>query len=81
MVNTLLVIAVLLVIFGIPASITWMKGQREAFVLGFVVMGLIWLIAACRLARPSSWWANRFYGPKKMQRAFKRFGPDSGALS
>jgi hypothetical protein len=26
------------------------------------------------IANPSSWWARRFYGPKKMQRAIDRFG-------
>jgi hypothetical protein len=70
----LLVLVILLVVVGIPAAITWSKGQRAAFVLGFVVIGLIWIVAACRLARPSSWWARRFYGPEKMQRALNRFG-------
>lgn len=63
----------LIVTVVLPAGITWSKGQRAAFFLGFLLMGVIWIVAACRLARPSSWWARRFYGPEKMQRALNRF--------
>jgi hypothetical protein len=63
------------VVFGIPAWITWRKGQQTAFFLGFLLLGMVWWVAACRLANPSSWWARHFYGPKKMQRAIDRFGP------
>jgi uncharacterized membrane protein len=72
----LLVLGILIAVIGIPAGITWAKGQRAAFFLGFLLFGMIWIVAALRLARPSSWWARRFYGPKKMQRAIARF--DSG---
>jgi hypothetical protein len=67
------VVIILLVLFVLPATITWLKGQRLAFVVGFLFPGLIWPVTACRLADPSSWWARRFYGPKKMQRAMDRF--------
>jgi hypothetical protein len=70
----LLVLGILIVVIGIPAGITWSKGQRAAFFLGFLLLGMIWVIAACRLARPSSWWARRFYASEKMQRAEERFG-------
>lgn len=69
----LLVLAILTVVIGIPAGITWAKGQRAAFFLGLLVLGTVWLVAACRLARPESWWARRFYGPEKLQRAADRF--------
>lgn len=72
-----LVVGFLLVIFGIPAGITWLKGQRVAFVLGFILLGMVWYVAACRLAHPSSWWAHRFYGPKKMQQALDRFSSET----
>jgi hypothetical protein len=72
----LLVLSILIILVGIPAGITWSKGHRIAFVLGFLILGMVWVVAACRLVRPSSWWARRFYGPEKMQRALKRF--DSG---
>lgn len=65
---------VLIVVVIAPAAITWSKGQRLVFALGFVLPGVIWIAAALRLARPSSWWARRFYGPRKMQRAINRFG-------
>jgi uncharacterized membrane protein len=70
----LLVLGILIVLVGIPAGITWSKGQRVAFFLGFVLLGMIWVVAACRLARPSSWWARQFYGPDKVRRAEERFG-------
>lgn len=69
MTERLLVISILLVVVGISAGITWSKGQRAAFVLGFLILGMIWIVAACRLAYPSSWWARHFYGPKKMSQA------------
>jgi hypothetical protein len=75
MAERLLVLNILIVVVGIPAGITWSKGQRAAFFLGFCLLGMVWVVAACRLARPSSWWARRFYGPEKMQRALNRFGP------
>jgi hypothetical protein len=75
----LLVLSILIVAVGIPAGITWSKGQRAAFFLGFFLLGMVWVVAAFRLARPSSWWARRFYGAEKMQRALKRF--DSGTAT
>ena len=74
MTERLLVLSILIVTVGIPAGITWSKGQRAAFFLGFLFLGTIWMVAAFRLARPSSWWARRFYGPEKMERALNRFG-------
>jgi hypothetical protein len=77
MVERLLVLTILVVTVGIPAGITWSKGRRVAFVLGFLLWGVIWIVVACRLARPSSWWARRFYGPEKMQRTLNRFGSEA----
>ena len=81
MTESLIVLGILIVFVGIPAGITWSKGQRAAFFLGFLLLGMIWVVAACRLARPSSWWARRFYGPEKLRRAEKRFGSVSSAQS
>lgn len=81
MAERLAVIGILIVVVGIPAGITWSKGQRLAFFLGFLGLGMIWIVAACRLARPSSWWAQRFYGPEKLRRAEERFGARAAALS
>jgi hypothetical protein len=77
----LLVLGIVIVVVGIPAGITWAKGQRAAFFLGFLLLGMIWLVAACRLARPTSWWARRFYGPEKMRRALNRFDPGMSTAS
>jgi hypothetical protein len=74
-IERLLVLTYLAVLLGIPAWITWRKGQHLAFIVGFFLPGMVWWIVACRLARPSSWWARRFYGPEKMQRAIDRYGP------
>jgi hypothetical protein len=74
MAERLLVIAILVVVIGVPATITWKKGHRAAFWIGLLLLGVVWLVAACRLARPSSPWARRFYGPEKMERARRRFG-------
>lgn len=77
----LLVLAILIIVVGIPAGITWAKGQRVAFFLGFFLLGMVWVVAACRLARPESWWAQRFFGPEKMQRAVDRFDLTRGLES
>ncbi|HXV05908.1 MAG TPA: hypothetical protein VFP23_08420 [Solirubrobacterales bacterium] len=81
MTERLLALSILIGVVGIPAGITWSKGQRAAFFLGFLLLGMVWVVAACRLARPSSWWARRFYGPKKMQRALNRFGSVTSTAS
>jgi len=73
----LLVLFFLGVVFGLPAWITWKKGQRMAFLLGFLLPSIVWWIAAFRLGHPTSWWARRFYGPTKTQRARDRFGVEA----
>jgi hypothetical protein len=57
-----------------PASITALKGQWLLFAAGWVTLGLVWWIAALRLARPRSWWSRRFYGPDKLACAESRYG-------
>jgi hypothetical protein len=74
MIERLLVLSILIVTVGIPAGITLSKERYIAFILGFLLVGIIWVIAACRLGRPSSWWARHFYDDENMQRALNRFG-------
>lgn len=62
-----------LAVLLIPAVVTWLKGQRLLFVAGLLLAGIVWLVAALRLARPGSYWARRFYGPEKLARAKQRF--------
>ena len=57
-----------------PATITALKGQWLLFVAGWLTLGLVWWIAALRLARPGSWWARRFYDHGKLARAQSRYG-------
>jgi hypothetical protein len=56
-----------------PGVITVLKGQLPAFFAGLFTLGLVWLVAACRLARPTSFWAKRFYKTEKMARAKRRY--------
>lgn len=60
------------VIIG-PATITALKGQWVLFGVGFLALGLVWWIAALRLARPGSWWSRHLYGPSKLARARARY--------
>ncbi len=43
-----------LVLIVAPATITALKGQWLLFGAGWLTVGLVWRIAALRLARPSS---------------------------
>ena len=67
-------LALVLVLIVVPGLITWLKGQRLVFFVGLLVAGIIWGVAACRLARPESYWARRFYGQDKLRRSRRRFG-------
>jgi peptidoglycan/LPS O-acetylase OafA/YrhL len=75
--DRLIALVIFAALIVIPAGITLSKGQWVEFFIGFLLPGIVWIIASCRLARPSSWWARRFYDQEKMQRALNRFG--SGA--
>lgn len=61
-----------------PATITALKGQWALFAAGWLTLGMVWWIAAPRLARPESWWARRFYGPDKLSHAEARYGATAG---
>jgi hypothetical protein len=56
-----------------PATITALKGQWLLFAAGWLTLGLVWWIAAMRLARPRSWWARHRYSPKRLARAEDRY--------
>jgi hypothetical protein len=57
-----------------PMVVTALKGQWALFAAGWITVGVVWLIAAVRLARPGSWWARRLYGPRKLARTQARYG-------
>ena len=56
-----------------PVVVTALKGHVALFVAGFFTIGLVWLIACFRLAKPNSPWAGRFYGEEKMRRSRQRY--------
>jgi hypothetical protein len=62
------------VLIGGPSIITALKGQWVLFVAGWLTLGVVWWIAALRLARPESWWSRHLYGPEKLVRARSRYG-------
>lgn len=57
-----------------PLTITALKGQWLLFVAGWLTVGMVWWIAALRLARPDSWWARRVYSSDKLARSEHRYG-------
>ncbi|HET7444055.1 MAG TPA: hypothetical protein VFJ57_05290 [Solirubrobacterales bacterium] len=67
-------IALWAVLIAAPSTITALKGQWLLFVAGWLTLGIVWWIAAVRLARPGSWWDRHRYGPEKRQRARQRYG-------
>ena len=69
----LLFLVAIWALIGIPAVITVAKGHIALFFAGFLLLGLIWSIAALRLAKPNSPWAKRFYGPKKLEKSRQRY--------
>jgi hypothetical protein len=71
-VEILVVAAVWALILGL-AAVTVAKGHIVLFFVGFFLTGIIWLIAAPRLAKPNSPWARRFYGPEKLERSRRRY--------
>jgi hypothetical protein len=50
-----------------------LKGKLATGLLGFPIP-LLALVGAIRLAKPSSFWAKRWYSERKMAKAEKRFG-------
>jgi hypothetical protein len=60
--------------------ICFLKGKGGFGVLGifgFFIPFISWaaIIGACRIAKPTSWWAGKKYSPKKMDIAHGRFTP------
>jgi hypothetical protein len=54
----------------LPAAvITIFKEQWLLFGLGWLTLGILWLVGAASLAPPDSIWARRFYDEQKLARA------------
>jgi hypothetical protein len=59
--------------------VCWLKG-KPGMVLAGLLVPLIGLIGAIRLAKPASYWAWHWYGPGKLVEAQRRFAASKGAL-
>lgn len=53
------------------ATLAAVKGKYGMFVGGFL-LGILWFVAAIRLAMPDSVWARTFYGPDKLGESVRR---------
>jgi hypothetical protein len=49
-----------------------MKGKWGFVLLGFGVP-VLWVIGAVKLAKPTSWWASRYYGDVAMSESEQHF--------
>ena len=58
------------------ALLCFLKGKPFAAILG-VLLPLVAIVGAVRLAKPGSRWARR-YGPSKLERAHARFAGAPG---
>lgn len=72
----ILILLTLLALFVISPIVAAMKGKYGLVFLGLLVHPC-WAFGAIRLAKPDSYWARRFYGPDKINRAQVRFTPGS----
>ena len=52
-----------------------LKGKLATGIIGLPVP-VVSIVGAFRLAKPTSFWARRYYRPKKLDRAAERFGPE-----
>jgi hypothetical protein len=71
MLEVLIVVAVLALLF-VPGAITVAKGHIALFYAGLLI-GLVWVVAAFRLAKPNSPWARRYYRSEKLARSKRRY--------
>ncbi len=72
---------VLLVHGGLVCCVL-LKGKYRSALFGLFLPPIV-VVAVVRLARPGSWWARRFYGPRRHERAAQRavaFGHRWGPL-
>ncbi len=60
--------------------VCWLKG-KPGMVLAGLLVPLVGLIGAIRLAKPASYWAWHWYGPDKMAEAQRRFAASEGAIA
>jgi hypothetical protein len=74
--STAAAIGYAVVLYGlilVPGAITALKGHG-LWLLGGLILPLIWWYSAARLALPESWWDSERYGPEKQVAARERYG-------
>lgn len=64
-----------LVVHFAAVMISALKGKRMSALIG-IVIPLVAEVSAIRLAKPTSFWARRWYGDRKTARAHRRFSED-----
>ncbi len=75
---TVIATIIVLTIWLVSVIVCFMKHRMLHGLFGFLVQPLAWY-GACRIGKPDSPWARRFYGdrkPKKQAKAEARFHPD-----
>jgi hypothetical protein len=64
----------ILVVNGSMSVVCLLKGKLVLGWTTFVIGGpFVNGVGLCRLAKPDSWWARRFYGPAKLAKASHRY--------
>lgn len=72
--NPTVVVAWIALYVGLVA-VTMLKGKYWMGVIALLIGGpLVAIFGTSRLAKPDSWWAQRFYDEAKSARARERFG-------
>ena len=65
-------------IFSPFAIVGCLKGRYVLSIVGlFLLFGIPAILAAARLARADSWWAQRFYDEEKLSQAALRYPGNS----
>jgi hypothetical protein len=72
----LLVAAVVAVSAG-AAIVCALKGKWAFFFLSILLWPVVPVIGAIRIAKPTSWWARRYYDTEKRRQARERFPYDT----
>lgn len=54
------------------AVICGLKG-KPGMVIGGIFIRILWIVGACRLAKPRSIWARRYYDADKLARSYERY--------
>ncbi len=66
---------VVLVLHFALVVVAFLKGKRHLGIIGVVVPGIA-ILCAARLAKPTSFWARRYYGDARRARAVRRFSEE-----